>query len=373
MIFHPDQFFGTEHGEGLSPAEKKAGFAALKAHITAEKAEMSRAEDVADVATFFAPAQSVALNAAEKEEALAVLSAEMPVAAFFAAAREVVLADHEKERCLNAIRADAAEGGAPAAEWSWSFLSIRWSSFAAAFVLVLVAGAGITYASDAALPGDFLYPVKRVSEQIQTSLSLSVTSHTEATARHLEKRLREAEVLQERKKLSGPETQVVDQEFRAERRQVLNGIERLEEDGKTEQASAMRARLNAYIDAYERTMGVRPGRDGDADGDAQASASASVHVALPLSVSSSSSGGAASASSLSAAASSVHSSSSVSAASSAGSLQSSSVEGLLNVSVSSSSVQPDVSSSDSSSSGALPTVEDIKNRLPRHVRDALPL
>lgn len=244
----------------------------------------------AEVHAFFASAQEVTLSAEEKEEAFACLSAEMPAAAFFAAARDIELEPHEKTRGWSGLTGhicDTREMRRPA-RWSLALLQIRWSSLAVAMVLVVAAGAGMSYAAESALPGDFLYPVKRVNESIQSSLSFTTESHTETSANHLERRLKEAKVLQETKRLDDTESVVVDAEFRTERRQVLSGIQRLEEEGNMEQASSMRARLNAYMDAYDRMMHGRPVGSSTSGSGASASVQSSVSASGSFSAGSSS-------------------------------------------------------------------------------------
>ncbi|KKW23629.1 MAG: hypothetical protein UY70_C0004G0024 [Candidatus Kaiserbacteria bacterium GW2011_GWB1_52_6] len=69
-------------------------------------------------------------------------------------------------------------------------------SLAFAFALVLCIGVGTTYASEAALPGDVLYPVKiHVRERVQGALAVGVENKVQWSATLTTRRLEEAESL----------------------------------------------------------------------------------------------------------------------------------------------------------------------------------
>jgi len=80
-------------------------------------------------------------------------------------------------------------------------LSYRWYSFtyrpvAAALVLVLVFGSGVSYAAEGALPGDTLYSVKTmVNEPVRVAIATNAEAKAELQIELAERRIEEAAVL----------------------------------------------------------------------------------------------------------------------------------------------------------------------------------
>jgi hypothetical protein len=136
----------------------------------------------------------------------------------------------------------------------WGMLTGMFSSFApvAAVIVVLVlTGAGYTYAKTA-LPGDFLYPLKRVSEKIETAIHFSSEQKLRSNELHIGNRLDEATELEKKGQLNEKTSAQLEQEYRLERRQALDHIQELEDAGNKPVADQAKARLNAAEDRYER-------------------------------------------------------------------------------------------------------------------------
>lgn len=78
-------------------------------------------------------------------------------------------------------------------------------------VLAIMIGGGTTFAAQASIPGDFLYPVKiAVNENIREALAMSADSEAKLQANLLEERLEEAQKLQVKGQLTADtETSVV--------------------------------------------------------------------------------------------------------------------------------------------------------------------
>ncbi len=154
-------------------------------------------------------------------------------------------------------------------EYSGSFLwralhsfSGAWAPVAAVVIILVLSGAGIT-AAQSSLPGDFLYPLKKVHESIQTNLRFTAESKAEVAGEHMDARLDEAAALEVKGELNEATTDQLDQEYRLERREATKNIQQLEAEGNQEAAARMRARLNATEDRYEkvfkgRTRGNEP-------------------------------------------------------------------------------------------------------------------
>jgi len=77
------------------------------------------------------------------------------------------------------------------------------SMTAAIIAIVLLAGGGTSFAAEAAVPGDFLYPVKtEVNENIKSAFAISAEAEAKLQARLAEERLEEAEELSARGELT---------------------------------------------------------------------------------------------------------------------------------------------------------------------------
>lgn len=279
MISDPQEFFGSAKEISLTQEEKNQSWSAIAA---AMQAGQSGCEP--DVVRFFQAAAHESLSAEEKHDALremrSMLSCADPasdevIAAFFAPAQETCMTVQEKE---------SAHAAALQVR-SWGFLrllpSLGWGVPALSIVLVVLAGAGMSYAAGDSLPGDFLYPIKKVQENIQTDLPFGTQSHAETRTAQVGIRLKEAESLRAKNRLSKQVGESVDQEFRLERRSALDNIQQLISEGKEEQASSLHARLNAYQDAYDRLM------NGHLRGDPEPEVNATEHVSVTDAASSS--------------------------------------------------------------------------------------
>ncbi len=179
-----------------------------------------------DLHDFFGPAAQHRLSVTEKEE-------------MFQALRERLPSTHSNVYHGSAL-------------WRvFSGLFSSWTPVAAVVVILLLTGAGITSAQSA-LPGDFLYPIKRIHERMNVSISFSTESKAEVEALHMRKRLDEADALEAKGQLTENTTAEIDQAYRLERRDATKHIVELEAEGKADVAASMRARLNAAEDRYER-------------------------------------------------------------------------------------------------------------------------
>lgn len=181
-----------------------------------------------DLQTFFGPASQHRLSVSEKEDIYRQLQGRLP----------------------SSVPAESAYGGSFFWRGLRSIFS-SWTPVAAVVIVLVLAGAGITSA-ESALPGDFLYPLKRMNERISKSVRFSTEARVAVEAEHMQKRLDEATALEAKGRLNETSTVELDQEYRLERREAVKHIEQLEAAGKQEVVAAMRARLNAAEDRYER-------------------------------------------------------------------------------------------------------------------------
>jgi hypothetical protein len=250
MIFDPSSFLNSGQDFSLTSEEKKEVWTTIRHSMHRQETDLET-----DIAAFFVPLTATCLSKTEKKEGWLELASmriagaveEQDIIAMLAPLQEMRLEVSEKEILYAALKHSLRPSF-----FSFSRYRLSWAVPVLALLLVISASAGISYAAESSLPGDFLYPFKQVEEQIQTRFNLSEKSRAQASAQHLGTRVQEVQELEKRQRLNDNISVAVDQEFRLERRMALSSIQQLDQDGEKETASSLRARLNAYQDAYER-------------------------------------------------------------------------------------------------------------------------
>lgn len=108
---------------------------------------------------------------------------------FFTSAKAIALSPRERVMMKEAILAHTTGG---------SFWSIRWKSFSsvlASVLIVTITGSGLSYAAENTVPGDVLYPVKIVNEEMTSRLMRTEEDRALFEAKRAGRRLEEAHTL----------------------------------------------------------------------------------------------------------------------------------------------------------------------------------
>jgi hypothetical protein len=134
---------------------------------------------------------------------------------------------------------------------TFSPLLESWVPVAAVVVALVLTGAGMTSAQNA-LPGDTLYVLKRIDEQLRTSWKFSTESKAAMEVERMGVRLAEASALRAKGKLTESNTTKLDEDYRLERRRALQHIATLEKQGSQATAALARARMHAMEDRYQK-------------------------------------------------------------------------------------------------------------------------
>ncbi len=126
-------------------------------------------------------------------------------------------------------------------------------------IAALLAGGGTAYASQSSLPGDALYPVKLVTEDVQTTVALDQERKAELETKFANRRLEEIQKLQERlKKKNGeirPEVVEKAMERAAEKlEKVETRIAEMEEGKLKEKALEAASRLEEALQNHEQIL-----------------------------------------------------------------------------------------------------------------------
>lgn len=118
-----------------------------------------------------------------------------------------------------------------------------------AFVVIVVVGGSVHFAAGGALPGDFLYPVKQVDEQVQRLLTRSDDTSAKAEGHFIEKRLGEIEDVIYRDEVDSARGQSMAQDFADSVSQARQHMAVMQEKGAT---SLMLAKIASELEGTLR-------------------------------------------------------------------------------------------------------------------------
>lgn len=164
--------------------------------------------------------------------------------------------EHMRKRLLRHMEHNPAS--APARISSWQS-SLAWSSYlgrAGAFAaLLLLAGGGVSFAAENALPGDPLYAVKRaVNEPVQAALAVGTGAKASWSAEQAARRLAEAEQLASRGTLDAKTAQSLGADFEKSAQAAADQIAALKET-RPDDAAVAAVKLSASLSAHESILG----------------------------------------------------------------------------------------------------------------------
>lgn len=126
--------------------------------------------------------------------------------------------------------------------------------FAVITIFATMAGGGITYAAQAALPGEALYPVKILSENVATDLTFSTKGKAELGAQHAERRLEEASVLTAQGKMNATTSAVVAEHFDQNTDETNKNIASLRKSGDVASAADITSGFEATLRAHQKII-----------------------------------------------------------------------------------------------------------------------
>lgn len=161
----------------------------------------------------------------------------------FAKIKKENLSPEEKSKILSSLKAFTAENPVRSIrspfydEW---FVFIRQKSFAipVAALLIIILTGGTVFAANSSLPGSVLYPIKKLSENIQSSVAMSPKSRAIVDASHAISRLSEVEqIVTSGGQLSSSTSQEIQSRFEAQSQQAISNINQLSSSGQSSDAS----------------------------------------------------------------------------------------------------------------------------------------
>jgi hypothetical protein len=153
-----------------------------------------------------------------------------------------------------------------------TILTVLQYRFTAVFVIaavLLTSGVGVTFASTDALPGDVLYPVKEVAEELQQQLIFDETKKTEFAIDRAHRRLQEIEQLAARGELNEEREALATEKFEVLTQRAEERIAHIEKE-QPQEAEALRLALTVGIEARVATLALRSNNTDDSINDARA-------------------------------------------------------------------------------------------------------
>lgn len=163
------------------------------------------------------------------------------------ALRGLRLTAAEKDHMLAAI----LEAPSPV----FGFFSSLQRILAVSLAVVLLAGSGVSYAAESALPGDMLYIIKvHVNERVRGSFQRSTHTRARWEVRLAKRRLEEGETLTARGRMNGEMREHVREHFRRHAQQVAIQLETLLETQEMEAAAEISADFEAGLRAHESVL-----------------------------------------------------------------------------------------------------------------------
>lgn len=146
----------------------------------------------------------------------------------------------------------------------------------AGFLIVAVTGGGVSLAAENSLPGDVLYPIKvSVNEEVRAALTISKEKKDEWSAQRAERRLEEAEKLDEEGRLDAEKIARLSEAFDRQTAKIALVEQRIElaQSKKAAEISRATEKLDAALTAHSRILAKLTDGNDNA-GDALISASA---------------------------------------------------------------------------------------------------
>lgn len=159
---------------------------------------------------------------------------EHPPHTFIEELRSVALTKREREAVRAALLSKMRESGTHSipSPWAHLFFSKRVQVGFLSAVIIMSYTSSVAFAAEGALPGDILYPIKtKVAEPVVRLVTVSTPAEeAKFETKLLERRLEEAETLEESKKLDQELKQEVRESVRAQSAKAKMKIKVVEED-----------------------------------------------------------------------------------------------------------------------------------------------
>ncbi|MDO8466621.1 MAG: DUF5667 domain-containing protein [bacterium] len=125
----------------------------------------------------------------------------------------------------------------------------------ASLMIALLAGGGVSFASENSLPGDILYPIKvGINEEIRAKITLSAEAKADWEVRRAERRLEEAEKLSNNGELDEEKKAIVEARFEQHAAKAGQQAEKSEERALVKAKAKSLVKLEAVLQKHGRIL-----------------------------------------------------------------------------------------------------------------------
>lgn len=136
----------------------------------------------------------------------------------------------------------------------FSFLHKKYMFASLVVLLVVALGGGVSYAAEGTVPGQPLYPVKHLTEEVKAAITFSPKADAEWDTRRVERRLEEATVLASQGKLESTVQEQLSNDLKIQVQKTQKEIKNLEKNGNIEAAADLSARLQTALSVHESIL-----------------------------------------------------------------------------------------------------------------------
>jgi hypothetical protein len=177
----------------------------------------------------------------------------------FAKIKKENLEPDEKSKILYSLKTFVAENPAHGIRSpfykAWFVLRQRTFAIPVAILLILILTGGTVFAANNSLPGDMLYSIKKLNENIQSSVALGPEAKAVVEASHAISRLTEVEkIVTSNGQLSSSTSQEIQSRFEAQSQQAINNIDQLSSSGQSGDASKIQSDFHKSLSEHERVI-----------------------------------------------------------------------------------------------------------------------
>lgn len=136
-----------------------------------------------------------------------------------------------------------------------TFLTPRPMPVFAALLVIFLSGGGVSYAANASLPGELLYPVKiSVNEEVRSLLTFSEEAKLAFEIQRAEQRLEEAEELERSGELQDDRAKLLSDYIARHNTRIFALESEMATQGRENEATELRARYEARLSLYEALL-----------------------------------------------------------------------------------------------------------------------
>lgn len=172
--------------------------------------------------------------------------------------RKERLTAEEKSEMLSGLRAYMAKNPAqkiPSPFYSSSsFFRSKVFITTSSLVVVFATTFGTASASSRSLPGDILYPVKILGENVQSFVAIGAKAQARVQTEHAIARLKETEELANTGRLDAATRKEIEHKFETQTTEVLKHIDELKNEGHDSDALTANADFEARLREHQKTI-----------------------------------------------------------------------------------------------------------------------